>query len=351
MRMDDRKILDWAINKIQTDFKNDVALLIGHGFDKIEDDETGCLLRQFKGEFDYFIPESTRAYKLSKSFIVNGVGYDLYPRDWNSITSMAELLDCHTGCLADANVLYARSEEDRSRFEAMRKRLFHNLGDRRFVYRRAMDRFNMAMDIYQTMVFSEKESEVRMSAGFILDYLAQGVAFINGSYFKRGPLYQLEEMERFQKIPPSFREDYCAVLRGGTVVELKKRCHHIIQHTGKFLDRQKPPAEARREPDFRGLADWYQEMGHTWKKIYSGCRMGDAPRVFFWGCSLQHELDIIREEFGLRDMELLDAYDADDLTRICERAQRLEKYITDTIVQNSVSIAIYPNVESFLAEN
>lgn len=351
MRMDDRKILEWAIGKIETDFKNDVALLIGHGFDRKEEAETGRVLSQFKGEFDYFIPESARAYGLSKSFIVNDVGYDLYPRDWNSITSMADLLDCHTSCLADANVLYARSEEDLSRFEAMQRRLFLNLKDRGFVYRRAMDRFNMATEIYQTMVFSEKESEVRMSAGFILDYLAQGIALINNSYFKRGPLYQMEEMERFAEKPSMFQQDYQAVLEERTVLGLKKRCYHIIQYTGQFLNKHKPTVETRQKPDFHGLADWYQEMGHTWKKIYTGCQMGDATRVFFLSCSLQHEMDIIGEEFGLDKMELLDVYDAQHLENIRERAEKLEEYIKKIIVQNSVSIAIYPDMETFLAQN
>lgn len=348
---EDKKISEWAINKIKTEYPNDVALLIGHGFDKLEQVAPGDTLRQYKGEFDYFVPDTERAYNLSQSFIVDGIGYDLYPRSWESVASMADLDDCHTSCLADANVLYARSETDRNRFEALRQRLLDNLHNKRYAYEKAQDRLSMAVEIYQTLVFSDKVYEVRASSGFILDYLAQAVAFINGSYFKRGSLYQLEEMVDFNEVPPSFEGYYKAITGAGSASEIKRLCQHIIYQTKKFLRHHKPESVRTHKPDFHGLADWYQELGHSWGKIYSCCDHGDTTRVFFWGCSLQHELDIIREEFELEEMDLMGSYNSEDLSAIRVRAEEIEKYITDTIVKNSVSIAIFRTVEDFLQRN
>ena len=351
MGFDDAKISAWAIEKIRTEYPDDVALLIGHGFDKMEQVAPGDTLRYYKGEFDYFVPETERALRLSQSFIVNGTGFDLYPRTWESIASMADLKDCHTSCLADANILYARSEADRSRFEDMRRRLFQNLCSGQYTYERAMDRLNVAIEINQTMLFSDKLYEVRASAGFILDYLAQAVALINGSYFKRGSLYQLEEMMDFHEMPPMFAELYKGVTRAQASDEVKQLCQQLVFKTRKFLLHHSPSKPAAPKPDFFALADWYQELGHSWAKIYNSCEREDAVRVFFWGCSLQHELDIIREEFALKEMDLMGSYAPDDLVPIRKRAEEIERYITDTIIKNSVNIAIYHTVDDFLQSN
>ncbi len=141
MDSDGKRILDWVIGKITSEFKNDVALLVGHG-------ESGGW-PSFQSEFDYFIPNTQRAYNLSKNFIVNGVCYDLYPRSWESVEMIADLQDDHTSCLAEADILYAGNEEDAARFESMRKKLHNNLADKRFTSRKAFDRLAKAMYLYQ----------------------------------------------------------------------------------------------------------------------------------------------------------------------------------------------------------
>ena len=349
--MDNKKICDWVIDKIKAEYQEDVALLIGHGFDAMDEVAPEDTLRNVKGEFDYFIPETDRAYEISQSFIVNGVGYDLYPRSWNSIAAMADLNDCHTSCLADANILYAKSEKEVKRFEEARKKLLENLNNAGFSYGKAMERLNISMDIYQTMIFSDKLHEIRASAGYIIDYLAQAVAFVNGKYFKRGPLYQLEEMRSFSEIPPFFTEDYREIIHAVSAVDIKHLCKNIIKHTRDFLLKHDTTTAAVHKADFRGLADWYQELGHSWPKLYDACARKDITRTFVWGCTLQHELDIIQEEFELEEMSLMNAYDAKNLQKLSKRAEELERYIIETIAKNSVNIAIYQNVEDFLAKN
>ena len=149
MNQDDKKILNWTIEKIKKEYPEDVALLIGHGFSDAEDDS----LKQYKGEIDYYVPEHPRANSLSKSFIVDDVCYDIYPRTWDSIEAMAMLNDGHSACLANASVLYARSEEDVKRFENLRSLLFENLKDPKFTLEKAQGRLGMAREIFNSIVF------------------------------------------------------------------------------------------------------------------------------------------------------------------------------------------------------
>jgi|GEM_PF-5573611 len=115
MKPTQKELTDWAINQIQKKYKDDVALLIaisGHSL------ETDC-----HGEcFDYFIPANENGNKLAQTFIIDGVGHDLYPRSWKRIENMAEFNDDFTFGLGQGKILYSRSEEDKNQFIALQKK-------------------------------------------------------------------------------------------------------------------------------------------------------------------------------------------------------------------------------------
>lgn len=348
MKNNDSEILQWVINKIDREYKDDVALVLGHGRDmQGADGRTG----RFKGEIDYYVPITERANSLSQSFIVDEVCYDIYPRTWESIEAMAALNDCHTACLADASILYARSETEREHFEQIRAKLFQNLKSRNLMLEKANERLNVAREIFLGMVFIQRLCEVRSSAGFILDYLGQSIALFNGRYFHRNALYQLEELESFPQKPEQFARLYEQIMRCDTVSAIKSLCYQLLNVVEDFLrpEQKKKHEICHKSP--RGLADWYQEFSHMWRRIYESCTQGDVRRTFMWGCSLQHELDVVHEEFGLEEMDLVDAFDAANLSVMAERAEKMEARIIDAIVKSSVRVAIYPTLDEFLKSN
>lgn len=348
MKNNDSKILKWAIDKIEREYKDDVALVLGHGSDMQEaDGQTG----RYKGEIDYYVPITERANALSRSFIVDEVCYDIYPRTWESIESMAALNDCHTACLADASVLYARTEADRAHFEQIRAKLFANLKSRTIVLCKARERLNVAREIFRGMIFNQKLCEVRCSAGFILDYLGQSVALFNGRYFHRNALYQLEELEGFPQKPARFTEVYEQIIRCDTVDQIKMLSYQLLNIVDAFLGTEQEKRTNGGHQSFRGLADWYQEFSHMWRRIDESCMQQDVRRAFIWGCSLQHELDVVHEEFGLEEMDLVGTFDADNLSVMQARAQEVEGEIVNAIVKSSVRVAIYRTLDDFLENN
>lgn len=118
-------LTQWAINKIKAEYKDDIALLIavtGHATDGDSHGEV----------FDYFIPETERGYQLSRTFLLDGIGHDLYPRSWERMEKSITL-DEMTIVLANGNILYANHEESADRFLAMQKQLTENLNNPEFV--------------------------------------------------------------------------------------------------------------------------------------------------------------------------------------------------------------------------
>ena len=73
--------------------------------------------------------------------------------------------------------------------------------------------------------------------------------------------------------------------------------------------------------------------------------------MFADAINLQHELNIIREEFALREMDLLGSYDTNDLKVFKQVAQELEQYIISEIESHGAVINKYDSLASFLAKN
>lgn len=116
MKSISKELIDWAIHEIQAKYPEDVCLLIGHTHWNIAPDGDDVA-------FNFLIPETERGYKLAETFIIDEIGYDLFPMSWERVGGLAKINEHLTTCLADGIVLYARSEADRNRFVDMQNKL------------------------------------------------------------------------------------------------------------------------------------------------------------------------------------------------------------------------------------
>jgi hypothetical protein len=339
------ELTNWAITQIEKNYKDDVALLLAISGHAMENDCHGeC--------FDYFIPVNDNGNNLARTFIIVGVGHDLYPRSWERIRNMVDFTDDFTSGLGEAKILYYRNEADREQFIAMQEKQKANMQDEAFMMKIALEKLDMAMDIYRTMVFEDALYKVRMAAGFIAHYLSVAVACINGTYLKRALDLETVELKKLKDIPDNFIPYYEGIVRAKSVEELKSLSYMIISTTRKFIAKNKPIVkEELTTPDFRDLAGWYEEMSLTWRRIDFHSKAGDCDKTFNDAVNLQHELSIMKEEFGLREMDLLSYFDASNLKVFGERAKELEAYVISEIESHGFSLNTYDTLEQFLAKN
>ena len=99
------------------------------------------------------------------------------------------------------------------------------------------------------------------------------------------------------------------------------------------------------------MADWYQELSLTWRRIRYFCKNGMVEKAYTDACYLQNELLYVAEEFGLEEMNLLDSFNADDLELLVLRADALEQEIRRTLDEHGIVINEYASLEAFLEAN
>ena len=337
------KLTQWAINKIKSEYPDDVALLIATEGGNINGDAHG-------EPFDYFIPATERGYELAQTFIINCVGNDLYPRSWERTERTADLDDLATPCLGNAKILYARSQEDEERFETIRQKLFDNLANPEFMYKKALENLDVAMNFYKTMMFEERTYRVRGLAGYIHRYLTISVACLNNTYRKDWHNGVLREISTWKALPERFTEYYQAILAATSASELKSLAHLLITSVRKFISgynlKNTVPAK---KPNYTQLADWYHELRTGLNRLYYFCSVNNSDAAFCEACQLQSEMDIVGEEFFIKETDLLGYFDHSNLESLSARASELESIIIRTIESNGATIKRYDNIDTFLS--
>lgn len=340
----DQFVTDWALKTIKENYADDISLAVSH---------TTLSLDDSGRKISYYVPRTKRGEELARTFILDGVGYDIWCVPWDRLEQFANLKEYNITCLADAELLYARTEEDRRRFQALRQTLAANLADPALMRSLALEAYAQAKSLYSELLFSQG-GDAKMGAGYVLDYLARAVAFTNRTYFKHTQTAQLEELARMPLVPEGFAELYRDIIREKEENLQKEKCYRLICTVQDFLLQNAPESAEEAvscpEHNFQDLADWYAELSYTWLRIRRYTSEGDATKSYMWGIFLQSELNQVCGDFGLRKMDLMSAFDAENLHALAERADCLEQEMRRLITQGGGHIREYAETEVFLNE-
>jgi hypothetical protein len=335
-------VTKWVIDTVKRDYVEDIALIVSHTTLRLDDQEKTV---------SYFVPITERGCQFGRTFILNGEGFDIWGINWERLEKFADLDEYNITCLADGEILYARTAEDARRFENLKKRQEKNLSDRATMRKCALTAYAQAKNIFLEMLFAEN-SDAKMSAGYVLDYLAQAIAFSNLRYFKKAQTAQIEELSSMQSIPEDFLRIYRRIIEEPDVEIQKKLCYEAIRMIQQFLEAQPPLNEEgeKNKADFQMLADWYAELSYTWLRIRYYAKMNDAVKVYMWGIMLQQELNSVCAEFGLEKMRLMEHYHVGKLAEFADYSNQLEYAMRTIITEGGGLIHTYSDFEEFLHE-
>jgi len=287
MKTVNEKLEQWAVKKIETEFPDDVCLLLDHKTLRLDKDRDSG-----KVGLESYVPHTTRANGLARTFIIDGIGYDLFPQTWERLEKMADVDHYNLTCLDDAVVVWARSEADRQRFESLQAKLRANLKNPALMAERAHKWVNTAAELFADMLFDERARIVRQNAGYICDILAVAIAYTNGTFFHHGQTGQLEELRKMSAVPHDFIDVYEQIVFENDLEAQKKLCRRLLCVVKDHLKSLTSGGQSHKR-DVAELASWYHELSYTWRRISHFCEIGDAATAYLWGCMLQEELGFI----------------------------------------------------------
>lgn len=340
----DCELIDWALDKIKKDYKEDVALLIGQkGACKIPTDEQTVA-------FDFYVPCTERGYQLAKTFVIEDMGYDLFPMSWDRLERIADLQETITFAFANGIILYAKTKEDEARFLALQELLKKRLAQPEYRTEKALEQLNVAMEIFKTLAFDEDMSHVRKAAGGIMQYLSIALATFNGTYLSNtyGCGQYISQVNTLHTKPQDYAKLCEEIMLSTSVKDIKERTYDLIRLTRNFFAALQAPKATPSNENYEELGGWYYEARYSFRRLAYYCGIHDYISAYELGCYLQIEFDAIKEEFGLRTMDLMGHFDAHNLDTFAIESQKLENYILEVLKLRNVKLEIYNTLNEFL---
>ena len=280
-----RDLLDMLLEVIKEKYTNDISVMLIYG---------SCVngTSHEKSDLDMiFVPKTERGWDFSKTFILDGIGYDLWATNWNRLERFADFEDMKVSVLADSQLVYYAADEDKHKYEALKNKARAiaegNLTPE--LLNKARGHLEKAMQHYGDLYINQNLT----AAGGILMETCDTVCLLNHTYLHFGTKKMIEELSALDKLPENYISTFRAVAEQPESV--KENCAALIQTTQQFLqilENAKPAP-----PD---IAGFYEEAVSHWNKIRFFAAKGDVMGVFTAAASLQHELECVQGDLGIR---------------------------------------------------
>lgn len=311
-----QRLIDMVIGRAKRDFPEDIALIALSGSFSTGDFHE-------KSDLDLVIVNNTeRGWEISRCFLFDGVGYDIYCTPWDTrIEEEANLTSPMVSCLIDAKVLYYATPAALERFRACQQRardlLAKPMG--REALERAARSLGSAKQCYADLLLSASEGAARNAAGQLLLGIVNTLTHLNNTYIHRGIKRYREELSSYRNLPEDFERLYTGVIRAEGTAELRSCAEALlraVQHLYEKLKAQYAPPPVPTRERLRGT---YEELWCNYRnKIKAGAAAGDPDYALYAAVGAQSFLDEMREETGTPKFDLMQHFNPGDL-KVLER--------------------------------
>lgn len=355
------RITEIIKKKIEENYADDVAIFAYYGsYATGHHDDLSDL------DF-FFIPKTDRGRELNIQFIIDGIGFDLFPIAWERVGRIAALNQPITAVITKAQVLYSASQEDLERFTALKNGL-ESLFDEKHLevmLGKANEYLNDAALNMSNMYMNTSDlTATKMEAEKMLVNLLYSIAFINCKYYTRGMGMAVKEALGFEKLPEQFEELVSGIIMSTTPDHVISKSQSLIDRTRILLGRAKN-ALADREPYETLFAGYYEELKSGLNKIVRACNEEDHYTAFFRSAFTQDELGqfLGKAEKGLwyssadnyceyssyydelLGINLLDS--VTDLSTLKNKVEQLDEKLKSFLLSNGVDILEFDNIKAF----
>lgn len=320
-----KKILNAVQEAIRERYTDDIALMLiyGSAVNGTADERSDLDI--------FYIPKTEKGYRLAKTFILDGIGYDIWCGSWDTLHNMMSWKDMRVSILADSVLVHAASDEDRKKYETMRENARHRTECPLTAhdYHPALEFVQKAKNYYGELCLGNFAA-----VGGILMELVNAVCFVNRRYLKYGAKKIPDEIAALPSLPEHFAENYTRAFcepENALII-----CRNIIHATEDFVRAQfvQFTGKGRLAAHCAGL---YEEISSHWNKIRRCCESNDPDGAFIAACALQHDLNFAEITLG-QSFDLISGWNPRDLGAFRAHCDAVEQNLIRTLRESDVPV-------------
>jgi predicted nucleotidyltransferase len=322
------KLINMVIERAKRDFPEDIAIIGLTGSFSTGDFHE-------KSDLDLVIINNTgRGWGISSCFILEDVGYDIYCTPWEPrIEAQASLSSPMVSHLVDLQILYCAKPEYMEKFNSLKKRALDELAKPigEACIGRAKKCIDAAKQDYTSALLSNDTGAVRYAAAGVLYNLINALVNLNNTYIKRGVKRYLEELATYRHMPDNFEKIYMAVVEARTIPEIRNAAFEMLKSVVDLYERMYKEFVKHPEPTYDNLLGTYEELWCNYRnKVIASTKSNDKSYAFHVALGAQNYLDEMTEDRGTKKFDLMQYFDADNLSLFKEAFMRaMDDYLEE----------------------
>ena len=222
------KVADTLVNNIRAKYAQDIAIVVCYG-----SYVNGTAHEKSDLDF-FFIPDTEDAISASCQFILDGIGFDFWPICWARAEGIAEFEEPLVSLIADGRILYARSDSDRARFNALKNRIAdlckpvnRNLmiGKARTKFRQAFQHLHNLRRPNHTLATS------RLTAYHLVTTVLHSLALLNQTYFTTGWGQNMAQVHALKLKPGGLTDVLNQIITQRDASDISRACEILVQNS------------------------------------------------------------------------------------------------------------------------
>lgn len=344
--MDAMKAVELLIEKIKRDYPNDIAFVVVMGSRIYHDTHA-------KSDVDlFYVAKTKRGENLAQVFILDEIGFDIWCVPWERLERMAEYEESKTSIVAEGQLLYVGSEEDREKFERLRAKAL-DTSDRWGFVCKARKQFQAVYEPYFRLMQTEDLHEARMNAFGVLYPLTWSIALLNRDMVRRGRAKLKGELLKMPLLPKNFSDLYDVVFQTKDIKELRAAYTELISNMDRLISVQEE--QLRPHTPFREkLAELYEEMINFYHKIDHYCETGEYTGALFAAVELTQEFDeaFLGTEVSSKELpDIVEIFDQQNIEPFLQAVKTHHQILLEILREKKVFIREFQDlgeVECFL---
>ncbi|WP_312654519.1 hypothetical protein [Proteiniclasticum sp.] len=336
------KIADAFIEKIRKDYADDISLVAVMGsyvFNETHD----------RSDLDlFFVPKTDKGYNLGFTFIIDEIGFDLWPISWERLDAIAHHKERITSIVTDCKILYSSSSEDLMRFEKL-KEAAEETEDRKECLERAISVFNDSYRLTSLLKKNTSLSDVRRHGILFLNSIAHTLSLLNGRSIRRGRAKLKKEVMDMNLIPDDFSRLYNTVFCSDQIDDIKKDLLQLMQNMEKMISDEKE--RHFRKASVKEVFDgFFEELINYYNKIEHAYEINDPVTCLFVACEIHEEISHALNYCNADHPNLPDivaSYDPKNLEKILETSREHQYLFIGFLESEGISIRKFKDAADF----
>ena len=312
-----KKIIEEVIKKIERTCPNAVDMVAIDGSFASGDYHE-------KSDLDFLIiKNSDEADKISTSFILDDIGYDIYTHSWDDLKKISRYENPYVAKLKQLDIIYTRNNGVNEKYKELQADLNDNMNNEELIKKNISKNFSKILDNYNDILNCENISNAYKILGSFMYNLENVLYLLNGKYVEHGTKNIPVEIAKMNNVPRDVVNIYLKLPECSSIneiidkmFEIEKSLETFLKDKGIKVDFNEEEKEKKEKKELKSedLTGSFEELySNYYNKLKKASDDNNRYLSFRTMIDAQGFYDEYSDNFDIEPIDLIGKYNPNNL--------------------------------------